>query len=141
MPKSRTPLMIGWDAARANAKPALIIQAIMLGLAIAFYTNASVGDGLHNRLLGPPDVRLQPRTFVLNLKRVPPVADQNCSLGPNEQPARIAAEVGEVRHVDGVADGEQVEALVAHQAREPLSTAGEIVHAKHSSKGRMVGML
>ena len=48
MPKSRTPLMIGWDAARANAKPALIIQAIMLGLAIAFYTNASVGDGLHN---------------------------------------------------------------------------------------------
>ena len=48
MPKSRTPLMIGWDAARANAKPALIIQAIMLGLAIAFYTNASVADGLRN---------------------------------------------------------------------------------------------
>jgi len=40
--------MIGWDAARANAKPALIIQAIMLGLAIAFYTNASVADGLRN---------------------------------------------------------------------------------------------
>jgi len=46
MLRSRTPLMIGWDAARANAKPALIIQAIMLALAIAFYTNSSVADAL-----------------------------------------------------------------------------------------------
>src|SRR5438132_10227188 len=46
MQKSRTPLMIGWEAARANAKPALIIQAIMLALAIAFYTNSSVADAL-----------------------------------------------------------------------------------------------
>src|SRR5436190_13504564 len=46
MPKSRTPLMIGWDAARANAKPALIIQAIMLALAIAFYANANVAEAL-----------------------------------------------------------------------------------------------
>ena len=41
--------MIGWEAARANAKPALIIQAIMLALAIAFYaspTLASVLRGL-----------------------------------------------------------------------------------------------
>src|SRR5437763_1035137 len=35
MRHSRTPLMIGWDATRANAKPALIIQANMLALAIA----------------------------------------------------------------------------------------------------------
>src|SRR5438477_3308986 len=48
MPKSRTPLMIGWEAARANAKPALIVQAIMLMLAIAFYTNSSVADALRN---------------------------------------------------------------------------------------------
>src|SRR5438477_13066305 len=48
MPKSRTPLMIGWEAARANAKPALILQAIMLMLAIAFYTNSSVADALRN---------------------------------------------------------------------------------------------
>jgi hypothetical protein len=48
MPKSRTPLMVGWEAARANAKPALIIQAIMLGLAVAFYTNASVANALRN---------------------------------------------------------------------------------------------
>src|SRR5881396_3188687 len=48
MPKSRTPLMIGWEAARANAKPALIIQAIMLALAIAFYTNSSVADALRS---------------------------------------------------------------------------------------------
>ena len=38
--------MIGWDAARANAKPALIIQGVMLGLAVAFYTNESVAAGL-----------------------------------------------------------------------------------------------
>ena len=40
--------MIGWDAARANAKPALLIQAMMLGLAIAFYTNPKVGDTLRD---------------------------------------------------------------------------------------------
>src|SRR5260370_37336256 len=48
MPKSRTPLIIGWEAARANAKPALVIQAIMLALAIAFYTNSAVADALRN---------------------------------------------------------------------------------------------
>jgi len=40
--------MIGWEAARVNAKPALIIQAIMLALAIAFYTNSSTADALRN---------------------------------------------------------------------------------------------
>ena len=39
MAKTPTPLMIGWEAARANARPALIIQGIMLAVAIAFYTN------------------------------------------------------------------------------------------------------
>ena len=46
MLRSRTPLMIGWEASCANGKPALIIQAVMLALAIAFYTNASVADAL-----------------------------------------------------------------------------------------------
>jgi hypothetical protein len=46
MDKSRTPLMIGWEAARANAKPAFIIQALMLVLAIAYYTNAATARGL-----------------------------------------------------------------------------------------------
>jgi hypothetical protein len=46
MTKSRTPLTIGWEAARANAKPALIIQALMLALAIAYYTNPSVAAAL-----------------------------------------------------------------------------------------------
>src|SRR5256886_1254537 len=46
MQQSRAPFTIGWEAARANAKPALIIQAIMLALAIAFYTNSSVADAL-----------------------------------------------------------------------------------------------
>lgn len=48
MAKSRAPLIIGWDAARTNAKPALIIQAITLALAIAFYTNAATADALLN---------------------------------------------------------------------------------------------
>src|ERR1700731_4822667 len=48
MPKSRTPLRIGWEAAQANAKRALIIQAIMLALAIAFYANSTVADALRN---------------------------------------------------------------------------------------------
>src|SRR5579864_1722404 len=46
MPNSRRPLMIGWDAAKTNAKPALVIQAVMLALAIGFYTNSAVADAL-----------------------------------------------------------------------------------------------
>jgi hypothetical protein len=46
--KSRPPLIIGWDAARANAKPALIIQAIMLALAIAYYTNPRAAEALRS---------------------------------------------------------------------------------------------
>jgi len=44
--KSRPPLTLGWEAARANAVPALIIQAIMLGLLIAFYTSRTVASTL-----------------------------------------------------------------------------------------------
>jgi hypothetical protein len=44
MQSSRTPLTIGWEAARANAAPALMIQAMMLALLIAFYTNSSVAS-------------------------------------------------------------------------------------------------
>lgn len=40
--------MIGWEAARANAMPALIIQVIMLALAIAFYTSPTVANSLRN---------------------------------------------------------------------------------------------
>jgi hypothetical protein len=40
--------MIGWEAARANAKPALLIQLVMLALAIAFYANSSIADALRN---------------------------------------------------------------------------------------------
>ena len=46
--KSRTPLIIGWEAARANALPALIIQAIMLALLIAYYTSGTVSLALTN---------------------------------------------------------------------------------------------
>ena len=46
MTSPRTPLMLGWEAARANARPALIIQALMLALAVTFYTNSAVADAL-----------------------------------------------------------------------------------------------
>ncbi len=46
MARSQTPLTIGWDAARANAKPALIIQALMLALAIAYYTSPMAAGAL-----------------------------------------------------------------------------------------------
>jgi hypothetical protein len=46
MQKSRTPLTLGWEAARANAVPALIIQAFMLALLIAYYTNHTVSSAL-----------------------------------------------------------------------------------------------
>jgi uncharacterized integral membrane protein len=45
--KQRSPLTIGWEAARANALPALIIQAIMLALLVAYYTNANVASALN----------------------------------------------------------------------------------------------
>src|SRR5215467_6779222 len=48
MPQSRTPFMIGWEAAKANAKPALLIQAVMLALAIGFYTNSATADALRH---------------------------------------------------------------------------------------------
>jgi len=35
--EKRTPLTIGWEAARANAIPGLILQAAMLAVLIAFY--------------------------------------------------------------------------------------------------------
>jgi hypothetical protein len=35
--QKRTPLTIGWEAARANAIPGLILQAAMLAVLIAFY--------------------------------------------------------------------------------------------------------
>src|SRR5256714_5342569 len=46
MRKSRTPFTLGWEAARANAVPALVIQAIMLALLIAYYTDHRVSSAL-----------------------------------------------------------------------------------------------
>jgi hypothetical protein len=43
----RTPLSIGWDAAKANAVPALIIQAMMLALLIAYYFSPMVARALN----------------------------------------------------------------------------------------------
>jgi len=38
-PKSCNPLLLGWQAAKANALPALIIQLLMLVLLIAYYVS------------------------------------------------------------------------------------------------------
>jgi hypothetical protein len=46
MQKTRTPFTLGWEAARANAVPALIIQAFMLALLIAYYTNHTASTAL-----------------------------------------------------------------------------------------------
>ena len=37
--RTRSPFTLGWEAARANALPALIIQLLMLMLLAAFYTS------------------------------------------------------------------------------------------------------
>ena len=44
--KSETPFAIGWHAARANARPALIIQAVMLLLLVGYYASGTVSSAL-----------------------------------------------------------------------------------------------
>jgi hypothetical protein len=46
MEKSRTPLTIGWEAAKANAVPGFILQAALLAILIAYYTSARFALGL-----------------------------------------------------------------------------------------------
>jgi len=46
MQESRRPLIIGWEAAKANAAPALIIQAIMFALLIGYYASPTTADVL-----------------------------------------------------------------------------------------------
>jgi len=42
----RTPLTIGWDAARANAIPALILQGLMLVLLLGYYLSPGIAHAL-----------------------------------------------------------------------------------------------
>jgi hypothetical protein len=49
MPKSRTPLTIGWEAAKANAVPGLVLQALMLSILLAYYFSPNAA-ALLNRL-------------------------------------------------------------------------------------------
>ena len=44
---SRTPLAIGWEAARANAVPGFVLQAMMLALLIAYYLSAATASALN----------------------------------------------------------------------------------------------
>jgi hypothetical protein len=37
MAKRRTPWLVGWEAAKANAAPAFVLQAIMLAILLAYY--------------------------------------------------------------------------------------------------------
>jgi hypothetical protein len=49
MPKPRTPLTIGWQAAKANAIPGFILQAAMLAILVAYYASSRVA-GLLDQL-------------------------------------------------------------------------------------------
>jgi hypothetical protein len=44
--KGRNPLALGWEAARANAIPALILQALMLAILIGYYVSPTVAHAL-----------------------------------------------------------------------------------------------
>src|SRR3954470_23310596 len=44
--EARTPLALGWEAAKANAVPAFILQAVMLGLLIGYYVSPPVAHAL-----------------------------------------------------------------------------------------------
>jgi hypothetical protein len=46
MQKSRTPLTIGWEAARANAVPGFILQGAMLAILVAYYASAGFASQL-----------------------------------------------------------------------------------------------
>ena len=46
MHTKRTPRALGWEAARANALPALIIQTLMLALLVANYTSVTAFSAL-----------------------------------------------------------------------------------------------
>ena len=46
MQKSRTPLTIGWEAAKANALPGFVLQGVMLSILIAYYTSARFANSL-----------------------------------------------------------------------------------------------
>ena len=47
MVKRQTPLTIGWQAAKANAVPGLILQAAMLATLVAYYTSANFAELLN----------------------------------------------------------------------------------------------
>src|SRR5437879_6608257 len=37
MSRRRTPWLIGWEAAKANAAPAFVLQSVMLAILLAYY--------------------------------------------------------------------------------------------------------
>jgi hypothetical protein len=43
---SRTPLSLGWQAARANAVPGFVLQALMLALLVAYYSSPATASAL-----------------------------------------------------------------------------------------------
>ena len=44
---SRTPLALGWEAARANALPAFVLQAAMIALLVAYYVSPATASALN----------------------------------------------------------------------------------------------
>ncbi|HMJ05038.1 MAG TPA: hypothetical protein VK474_02165 [Chthoniobacterales bacterium] len=46
--KRRTPFTLGWEAAKANAIPAFVLQALMLALLVGYYCSATVAGALES---------------------------------------------------------------------------------------------
>jgi hypothetical protein len=47
MPRDRSALTLGWEAARANALPGFILQAMMLGLLVTYYLSPATASVLN----------------------------------------------------------------------------------------------
>ena len=47
MERARSPLSLGWEAAKANAVPALVIQAVMLALLAGYYSSSTIATALN----------------------------------------------------------------------------------------------
>ena len=88
MQKSRTPLTIGWEAAKANALPGFVLQGVMLSILIAYYTSARFANSLDRQIV--PDKLAENMLFAHapgnELRRLPPeIEDQHQFLRHDRQ--------------------------------------------------------
>ena len=65
-------------------------------------------DGLSNRFRARPNVRVEARAFLGNLRLEPAIADENRQAATHDQKAVLAGESGQVAHVDLRRDEERI---------------------------------